>query len=380
MKFIPLIWSGIWRKKGRTILIFLQVCVAFAMFGILQGMKTGMTEAANRSRADLLLVQPDAVGGAPMPVANLARLQAMPGVKMATFEDGFYGTYQKPDQPLYVWAIPSDDIWLTLYPEIFQVLPADLVALQRTRTGALISTDMAKKYHWRVGDRIPLTSATLQENGSGDWVFDIVGTYVNHYPGIAYLAVNYAYFNEARARNKDTVSTFYAVASNPQRASVTADAIDRTFANSGHATRTQSLRENSQQGVQAIGDLNFVVRTIVTAVLAAVLFSISTMMMQTIRERAPELAVLKTLGFTNRAVFLLVVAEAMVACITGAVVGLALALLVFPYAGKFIPGLSMPPSVIEAGLVGACVVALISVALPAFRAARLQVVDALAGR
>jgi len=126
--------------------------------------------------------------------------------------------------------------------------------------------------------------------------------------------------------------------------------------------------------------LNFVVRTIVTAVLAAVLFSISTMMMQTIRERAPELAVLKTLGFTNRAVFLLVVAEAMVACITGAVVGLALALLVFPYAGKFIPGLSMPPSVIEAGLVGACVVALISVALPAFRAARLQVVDALAGR
>jgi putative ABC transport system permease protein len=114
--------------------------------------------------------------------------------------------------------------------------------------------------------------------------------------------------------------------------------------------------------------------------LVALLFSTSTMMMQTLRERTPELGVLKTLGFTDSAVFLLIVAEAVVVCVAAALIGLALALLVFPYAGKFIPGLTMPLVVVETGVAGACLVALISASLPAFRAARLQIIDALADR
>jgi putative ABC transport system permease protein len=166
----------------------------------------------------------------------------------------------------------------------------------------------------------------------------------------------------------------------PKQVSAVAEAIDRAFANSSTETKTASLRENAQQQMQAIGDLNFVIRLIVTAVLVAVLFSTSTMMMQTIRERTPELAVLKTLGFTDRALFLLVVAEATMVCIAAALIGLAFATVVFPYAAKFVPGLSMPIVVVEVGVVGAFLVALISAALPASRAARLEVVDALAGR
>jgi putative ABC transport system permease protein len=104
------------------------------------------------------------------------------------------------------------------------------------------------------------------------------------------------------------------------------------------------------------------------------------MMMQTTRERTPELAVLKTLGFSNRAVFLLLVGESVIACVVGAIVGLGLAMVVFPYAAKFVPGLSMPMIVIEVGLVGAVLVALFSVAVPAFQASKLRIVDALAGR
>ncbi len=104
------------------------------------------------------------------------------------------------------------------------------------------------------------------------------------------------------------------------------------------------------------------------------------MMMQTIRERTPELAVLKTLGFNDRTVFLMVVGEGLLICLAAAAIGLALALGVFPYAGKFIPGLSMPSIVIAFGLIGAVFVALVSAAVPAARAARLPVVDALAGR
>ena len=381
MKFLPLIWSGIWQKPWRTALILLQVTVAFALFGVLQGMKTGVEEAVARTRADVLFVAPDAWGGSPLPVAYADRLRSVPGVKAVTFADSLGGTYQKPDQPVSVLAIDVSDIWLTAAPEIIKILPEDLQALRKTRTGVLISADIGKKYGWHVGDRIPLTSATLQDNGSGTWTFDIVGTFTAHEFGAGgYIVGNYVYLDEARHLNKGTVRNFYAVVSDPQQAAATADTIDRIFANSATGTKTASFRENAEQQMESIGDLNFVIRSIVTAVLAALLFSISTMMMQTIRERTPELAVLKTLGFVNGAVFFLVVVEAMIMCIAAAIIGLTLAMAVFPYTAKFVPGLSMPTVVIEAGIVGACLVAWISVAAPAFRAARLQIVDALAGR
>jgi putative ABC transport system permease protein len=381
VKYLPLIWSGISRNPGRTLLIFFQIAIAFALFGVLQGMKTGVDEAIAQTRADLLLVFPEFFGGAPLPIAYLDRLRSMAGVKTVTFADGLMGTYQKPDQSVYVLAIAPGDIWLTLLPEIFKVLPRDLEALQKTRTGVLISEDIAKKYGWHIGDRIPLTSTTLQSDGAGNWIFEIVGTFTAHEPGAGgYIVMNYAYLDEARVKNKGTVRNFYVVASDPGQASAVAEAIDRAFVNSSTETKTASLRESAQQQMQAIGDLNFVIRLIVTAVLVAVLFSTSTMMMQTIRERTPELAVLKTLGFTDRAVFLLVVTEATMVCIAAALVGLAFAMVVFPHAAKFVPGLSMPIVVVEAGVVGAFLVALISAALPALRAARLEVVDALAGR
>jgi putative ABC transport system permease protein len=158
------------------------------------------------------------------------------------------------------------------------------------------------------------------------------------------------------------------------------DAIDRAFGNSSNETKTASFRENAQQQMRSLGDLNFLIRATISAVLVALLFSTTTMMMQTIRERTPEFAVLKTLGFSDYAMFLIVVCEGLVVCVAAALIGLALALGVFPYASKFVPGLAMPPIVIGFGLAGALLVALISTALPASRAARLQVVDALAGR
>jgi len=379
MKFLPLIWCGIWRKPVRTILVVLQVSVAFALFGVLQGMKTGVEEAIARTRADLLFVRPDAFGEPPLPVAYKDRLLSIPGVKTVTYADGFLGSYQKPDQAVYVLGLEQSDIWLTLLPEIFKVLPADLQALQKNRDGVLISAAIAKTYGWKIGDHIPLSSSTLQRDGSGTWVFEVVGMFTPHeVNGGSFIVTNYSYIDEARVANKGTVRNFYVVAADPHQAQAVAETIDRTFANAPSETSTASLRENAQQGMQQIGDLNFITRSIVSAVFAALLFSTATMMMQSIRERTPELAVLKILGFTARAVFLLVVAETVVVCVAGALVGLALSALAFPYTAKWIPGLTMPLLIVEVGVVGACLVALVSAALPALRAARLRVVDALA--
>jgi len=380
MKFLPLIWSGIWRKRGRTIFILLQVSVAFALFGVLQGLKTGVEEAIAKTRADLLMVFPDAFGEPPLPRAYLDKLERTAGVKSVTFADGILGNYQKPDQVVYVLGIEPTDLWLTLVPEIFKILPADLQALRSTRSGVLITSDIAKKYGWKIGDRIPLTSSTLRRDGTGNWTFDVVGTFTSHEPGGGFIVGNYSYLDEARVSNKGTVRNFYVVTSDPGQAAIVAETIDRTFANAPSETSTATLRENAQQGMQSIGDLNFLIRSVVGAVFAALLFSIATMMMQGIRERTPEFGVLKTLGFTDRAVFILVVVEAVVVCLAGALIGLALAMLAFPYTAKWIPGLSMPPVIVEVATAAACLVAAVSAALPALRAARLRVVDALADR
>ena len=381
MKYLPLIWSGMCRKPVRTALIFLQVCVAFVLFGVLQGMKIGMDRAIADVRADVLYIGPAVVGGPRLRIAELNQLESVPGVKAASFADGMLTYYQKPTQSVYVLAIPPSDFFRTVAPRIFSIQPKALEALRKTRTGILITADIGRKYGWRIGDKIPLTTSTVQTNGSTTWTFDIVGMFSDHESGEASLVVaNYSYLDEARALDKGTVDHFYAIASDPKQAATVSDAIDRTFANSASPTQTSSFRERSQQALESLGDLNFAIRWILSAVLAAVVFSTATMMMQTVRERTPELAVLKTLGFGNGTVFVLVAAEALLVCITASVTGLALAWLAFPLAAKYIAGLSMPMVVVGLGILGAVLVALMSVSVPGLRAAKLNIVDALAGR
>ncbi|HEY6455486.1 MAG TPA: FtsX-like permease family protein [Steroidobacteraceae bacterium] len=381
MKFVPLIWSGIWRKPVRTALIFLQVCVAFALFGILQGMKTGMDKALAKTRADVLYVGPAVFGGAPLSITALSRLRSIPGVKTVWFNYGMLTFYQKPTQSVYVLAVPPSELMRTIDPEAFIVQSKDIEALRKTRTGVLITTDIARKYGWHIGAKIPLTSSTLQSNGSPTWTFDVVGIVTFHDRDEAnWVFANYYYIDEARALNKGTVGHFYAIASDPNQAAAVSDAIDHAFANSAHPTRTASFRELSQQTLQSLGDLNFAIRWILSAVLAALVFSTATMMMQTVRERTPELAVLKTLGFGNRTMFFLVAGESLLVCIAAGLGGLALAWIAFPLAAKYVPGLSMPVAVVALGTVGAVLVALISVSVPGLRAARLNIVDALAER
>jgi putative ABC transport system permease protein len=381
MKYLPLVWSGIWRKPVRTALIFLQVCVAFALFGVLQGMKTGMDRAIANTPADVLYVGPAVYGGTPLSIAALSRLQSVPGVKAVSFNYGMLSFYQKPTQQVYVLGIPPSELMRTILPEEFIVQPKDFEALRKTRTGMLITADIGRKYGWHIGDRIPLTSTTLRSNGSATWTFDIVGmaTLNNRDEGI-YVFANYYYIDEARALNKGTVGHFYAIASDPKRAAAVSDAIDRAFANSASPTHTESFREFAQEDLQSLGDLSFAILSILSAVLVALVFSTTTMMMQTVRERTPELAVLKTFGFGNRTVFLLVAAESLVVCIPASLAGLALAWIMFPFAAKYIAGLSMPMVIVAFGILGAVLVALISVSVPALRAARLNIVDALAGR
>ena len=380
MKFLPLIWSGLWRKPGRSILIFLQVSVAFALFGVLQGMKTGVEELIDRARADLLLVHGSLGLVDPLPLGLLEQIKTVPGVKVIVPVELFGGAYQKPTQPVGIVAIRPDEGWLSAFT--YTVAPEHVAAFKMTRTGALVRKSLADKYGLKVGDRIPLMTPMAKTDGSTDWAFDIVGAYTDSdvAGGSDVILINYDYFDEARLAGKGTVNHFNVSVADPRQAATVAEAIDRRFASSSNATRTESLRELAQMQMQSIGDLDFLIRAVVSAVLVALFFATTTMMMQSIRERTPELAVLKTLGFADRTLFLFILAEAAFVCVLAAALGLTLALLAFPFAWRFVPGLSMPMQVVAIGLGCAALVSFISASAPAIRAARLNIVAGLAGR
>lgn len=380
-KFIPLIWSGITRYPGRTVITLLQVTVAFALFGALQGMKTGAQRAIADSRADLLGVRPAVNAAGPLPIAYLSRIRSLRGVKMAVLLNGVSATYQNPTQHIYALALDPDRQWLVLAPEIFRIAPRDLSALATDRDGALVTQATMKKYGWKVGTRIPLVAAdTPQATGSPYWAFDIVGSYTLHQVGGPpgdMIVINNRYLDQARASGKGYADHFLVLASSVSQANAVANEIDRSFANSANSTRTESYRDNAQGQMRSIGDLDFVIRAVVGAVLAALLLSTATMMMQSVRDRTRELATLKAVGYSDSRILALVLAEATVIFLAAAAFGLGLATVAFPFAAKVVPGLSMPADVVGAGIAGAVILALVSASLPAIFAARLPIAEAL---
>jgi putative ABC transport system permease protein len=379
MRFLPLVWSGIWRNPGRTVLVFLQATVAFALFGVLQGLKAGVDHAIAEARADLLLVHARAsFFSFPLPVGLLTQIQALPGVKFADPVELFGGIYQNPSQKIGIVAVRPNPGWLSTFT--FQVAPQYAEALRMTRTGTLIRVSLAKKYGWNIGDRIPLQTNLAQKNGSANWTFEVVGTYTDSDVGggLDTILVNYDYVDEARATGAGTVQHINVAVTDPKIADTVADEIDRHFANSPNETETSSLRELAEEQMQSIGDLNFLIHAIVGTVLVALLFATATMLMQSTRERTPELAVLKAVGFSNQAVFLLILAEAIVTFCAAALCGLALATLVFPFAARFVHGISLPGVTVAIGLAFAVFAACASAALPALLAARIRVATALA--
>lgn len=380
MKYLFLVWSGMWRKRTRAALILLQVVIAFTLFGVLQGLDTGIKQAISRTHANRMYVLSRVSSADSLPFALLSQIQRVPGVVTVSYERSFGGTYQSPDQQIAVNAVDPAS-FARIFDEV--VIPAgQLNALVRTRTGALVGESLERTYHWRIGQRIPLQTAVEQRDGSRDWSFDIVGFFTepDDPDRASYLLVNSAYQNEARAANRDTVSNFIVQIADPKRSASIGYQIDALFANSPHETRTLSESDLVSAQVQRIGDIGFLARAVSAAAFFALLFATGALMMQTVRERTPELAVLKTVGFTDPLVMILILSEALVSCVVGAAIGLGIAALLLPRAQVLIGQGHLPAVVAAAGFACAIVLALMSGAIPAWRGLNLQVAAALSRR
>lgn len=375
MRYLPLIWASLWRKRPRSLFTLASILVAFLLFGILQGVNAAFHRVVDEAHVNRLLASN--ISLLPLPLAYLPRIERVPGVTGVSYASQLTAYYRDPRNAVAPIAVDPAR-WFAVYSD--WRLPADeLQSFMHTRTGAVIGADLARKYGWKIGDEVPLHSTTLKKDGTTDWTFDVVGVLSgSDSPGEGTaVLINYAYFDSARVLDKGTVLQYEATISDPGRAADTAAAIDRVFANSPNQTRTQSEREFAQSMLTRVGNISFLVDAIVAAVFFTLLFLTGNTMMQSVRESIPELAVLKTIGFSDFTLLYLVLAQSALLCGLGAVLGLGGAALAFPMAHALVGGARLTPLVALAGGVAAALLAIASGLPPAWRAMRLNIVDAL---
>jgi putative ABC transport system permease protein len=381
MKYLPLVWAGLWRKPMRTIFTLLSILVAFFLFGLLQGVDEIFNRAVAKASLDRIYVQSRLSLNDQLPVAHLAQIEKVPGVKSVAYASWFAPYFRDPKNSFA--AFPTDpERYFAAYPEL--KLPKEQFdALVHTRAGAVIGQDLAARFGWKVGDKIPLYSTWVKPDRSSDWTFDIVGVFESTNDGIPTnnLVFNHTYFDETRANWKGRVGWFIVRIDDPGRSAAVGTAIDDLFANSSDETKTRTEKELTQSLLKRIGDVGFIVYTTMGAVFFMLLFLIGNTMMQAVRERIPEFAMLKTLGFSQTAVLNLVLAESLLLCVLGAMSGMIGAAAAFPQLKPFI-GLTanFPVSVFPLGVAAAGVVAVLTTLQPAWSLKKLRVVDALAGR
>jgi len=392
VKYLPLIWAALRRRKARTLLTAFSIATAFFLFGALKGIDAGIASVEKLLDVPELLVMSRVRMDAPLPLAHAARIRAVPGVTAVSPMTALVGDYQTPRNVLVV--IGMDIPALYAMNRDMKTAPDQLAAMQHTRSGVLIGESLLKERGWRVGERIPLHAFAInglsgtKKDGSSDWVFDIVGTYTLPQPDWATrILANYDYINDALGAGQNETIGFQVGIADPSKAAQIAQAIDDIFANSPDQTRTQNMKEFMDSTLGQIGNINFLVNGIVGAVLFTLLFLTANTMSQSVRERVNELAVLKTVGFADATVQWLVLAEALVLAAAAAAAGLLLSAWALPRVtnttalqAQGIGAMHVPASVFGYGLAIAVLLALVSGLPPAQRARRLSIVAALSGR
>jgi putative ABC transport system permease protein len=385
MKYLPLLLAALLRKKTRTVLTLLSVAAAFTLFGMLDAVRVAFNAPQSVSGIDRLVVASRFSIIQPLPYGDLARIEQVPGVKAVAYANWFGGVYQDPKNFFANIAV-SLPSYLDIYPDI--VLPEEQkLAFLNTRTAAVVGESLARRFGWKIGDRIPLQATIFpRKNGGNVWTFDLVGIYRAAQPELRgieqQLLFRYDYFDEGRQSGQGTVGWYIVKVEDPADADRVAQAIDHLFANSADETKTQSEREFQLSFAKQIGDIGLIVTAIMGAVFFTLLLLTGNTMAQAIRDRIPDLAVLKTIGFSNSAVLVLVLSESVLLLLLGGVAGLLFARLGLPLISAASSGqldLVMP---VQSWLLGLCLMLLIGFIVglpPALRAMRLRIVDALAG-
>jgi putative ABC transport system permease protein len=381
MKFLPLVWRNLRRRKVRTLFTTLSIVIAFLLFGLLAALNLAFTAGVDVADMDRLILTHKVSIIQLLPISYQARIEAIPGVVGVTHQTWFGGVYQDPKN--FFMQVPVDpESWLRMYPE-FTLPENQKKAFIADRTCAVVGKATASRFGWKVGDRVPL-QATIwtKKDGSRRWEFNICGIYDSARKGAdtSWFIFRWDYFDEARRFGQGLVGWYVIRIGDPTRAKQIIERIDQMFANSEYETKTVPEKAFAQAFAAQVGDVGAIVRAIIWAVFFTILVVAANTMAQSVRERTNELAVLKTLGFGNGLVLTLVLIESCVIAVAGGAIGLALAWAFTlggdPTGGLF-PAFYIPAAEIAKGVALAIALGLVAGAMPAVQAMRLRIVDAL---
>ncbi len=386
LKYLPLVWAALRRKPVRAIMTLLSVTVAFTLFGMMIGFRATITAAEAAAHTDRIWTVPR-FGRARMPDAMAKEIVALPGVKDVTNMSYLNGYVGDPKNRAFVAFF--DDEYGRIFPE-WGPSPEQWDLMRHDRGIIVMSRKQAARFHKKVGDLFTITSNEVHRaDGANTWTLKVgaIGEEYDLNPG-GYIYGNYDFYDQAVPRDDQgkTAEVDLQIA-DPRQADAIAARIDRLFANSSSPTQswTEVMAFNPANNFGGL-DLFGLTQDIALAGLVMILFLTANVIAQSVRERLPEFAVLKTIGFSDRALIGLVMLEAGLPCVIGAGVGIALSGLVGHFLPAFFPpgfGFPMPtisPMVILWAALSALALAFASAALPALRLRRMDIATALSGR
>ena len=385
MKYLHLIWAALMRSKTRTLLTMLSVIAAFLLYGMLDSVRVAFNSGSNVAGYDRLVVASRLSITQMLPYSLQAQIEAVPGVKQVVHMAWFGGIYR--EQKNFFPNMSAQPEMFELYSE-YELPAAHLKNWKATRNGAVVGEALATRHGWKLGDTVPLQATIFPTKGSNDWQFKLVGIYKVKDQARRgeenQLYFRWDYFDEANDFVKGRVG-WYIVKLKPNADSnQVAHAIDALSENSDHETKTQTEQAFNQAFVKQFADIGAIVTAIMGAVFFTLLLLTGNTMAQAVRERVPELAVLKTIGFSNRSVLWLVLAESMLLIVLSGVIGMGIASMLIKGVAASTNGMIQMDTVpAESWAVGALLmlgIGIIVGLLPALRAMRLNIVDALAGR
>jgi putative ABC transport system permease protein len=379
MKWLPLLWAALWRKPTRSIYTLVSITVAFLLVGIMTGVGARVAQIIDNARPDRVDVT--ARFGVWLPLAYAEQVARLDGVTNIAYSVGMGGSYQTPDMGLGIMM--TDARILAIQPN-WNIPPELFARLESVRNGIIIGPATAERMGWKEGETYPLQTDRITHDGTRNWTFQVVAILPVTEDGPEEFAVgNYTYLNEGRADRMNEVHQISLLVEDPNQATVISNTIERLFANSTAPVNATPLRTLIEQNIRGVLDLQFVIYSVSAAALFMILFLTGNVLAQSVRERIPEFAVMKTIGFTDRAVLGLVLAEAAVLCLVGAGLGLIAAWTLPALLEDVLPGGPTPVitfGVIAFAIASAVVVAAISGLPAAWRVRRISIADALGGR
>jgi putative ABC transport system permease protein len=380
MKYLPLLWANLNRKRLRTSLTLASIVIAFLLFGMLRALQTALTGSADLAGVDRLITMHKVSFIQSLPLSYLNRIRGVEGVRAAGSSSWFGGIYQEDRNQLAVFATEPENFF-ELYTEYD--LPADQrEAWFADRASAIVGFGLAEKFGWKVGQIIPVRSNIFTKKDGGNvWEMKIAGIYKASNGDNNSIYFHYDYFNESRSFGRDQIGMVAVRLKDANQAGAISKKIDAMFANSSTETKTNTERAFMQSFANQMGNIGALVTAVASAVFFTMLLVTANTMGQSIRERINEIAVMKTLGFSSFAVTALVFGEALLVTAIGGLIGLGLAAMLSGMISKvmsnFFPVLGLGAGTYIGGVVLVLVLGSLAAALPSAQAWRLKIVDAL---